>query len=166
FFDVYREHASDAVRCEDGSARPDRFAYLALACVGETDELGLQGVRKIMWYLQTNKIAPQFRNPPGYASTAAAIRAMRGGEVQARRPVHQAPAEELIERGVIFAGNPDTVYAQIKRFNDYVGGLGNLMIMGQGGLLSHEETVSNLTLFANEVYPRLKELAATDRAPG
>jgi alkanesulfonate monooxygenase SsuD/methylene tetrahydromethanopterin reductase-like flavin-dependent oxidoreductase (luciferase family) len=161
FFDVYREHACEGARREDGLVCPDRFAYLALACVGETDELGLQGVRKIMWYLQANKVAPQFRNPPGYAAIPAAVRAMRGGEVQARRPVHESPAEELIERGVIFAGNPDTVYEQIKRFSDNVGGLGNLMIMGQGGLLSHEETVSNLTLFANEVYPRLKELDGT-----
>jgi alkanesulfonate monooxygenase SsuD/methylene tetrahydromethanopterin reductase-like flavin-dependent oxidoreductase (luciferase family) len=159
FFDVYRKHASAAVRNGDGTVRPDRFAYLALACVGETDEIGMQGVRKIMWYLHTNKVAPQFRNVPGYATIASSIRIMRGGEVQARRPVHQASAEELIERGVIFAGNPDTVFNQIKRFNEASGGIGNLMIMGQGGELSHDETVSNLTLFANEVYPRLKELS-------
>jgi alkanesulfonate monooxygenase SsuD/methylene tetrahydromethanopterin reductase-like flavin-dependent oxidoreductase (luciferase family) len=161
FFDAYREYAAGAVRRDDGSVAPDRFAYLALACVGETDEIGMQGVRKIMWYLHTNKIAAQFRSPPGYAAIPAAVRAMRGGEVQARRPVHQASAEELVERGVIFAGNPDTVFGQIKRFSDVVGGLGNLMIMGQGGELGHEETVSNLTLFANEVYPRLRELPGT-----
>jgi alkanesulfonate monooxygenase SsuD/methylene tetrahydromethanopterin reductase-like flavin-dependent oxidoreductase (luciferase family) len=156
FFDIYRDNA--ASRRADGSVAPDRFAYLALACVGQTDELGLEGVRKIMWYLHSNKVAPHLRSPAGYATVQSAIRIMRGGEVQARRPVHQAPAEELIERGVIFAGNPDTVFKQIKAFNDYVGGLGNLMIMGQGGFLDHDETVSNLTLFANEVYPQLKEL--------
>jgi alkanesulfonate monooxygenase SsuD/methylene tetrahydromethanopterin reductase-like flavin-dependent oxidoreductase (luciferase family) len=161
FFDIYRQLASEDVRRSDGSVSPDRFAYLALACVGETDELGLEGVRKIMWYLQSNKIAPHFRSPAGYATVASSVRIMRGGEVQARRPVNQASAEELIDRGVIFAGNPDSVYEQIRRFNEAVGGLGNLMIMGQGGLLDHAETVSNLTLFAKEVYPRLKELDGT-----
>jgi hypothetical protein len=34
--------------------------------------------------------------------------------------------------------------------------MGNLLMMGQGGELSHAQTVDNLTLFAREVYPRLK----------
>jgi hypothetical protein len=38
-----------------------------------------------------------------------------------------------------------------------VGGLGNLLMMGQAGHLSHAETVDNLTLFAKEVMPRLKQ---------
>jgi len=32
--------------------------------------------------------------------------------------------------------------------------------MGQGGLLSHEETVANLSLFSREVLPRIEELGA------
>jgi alkanesulfonate monooxygenase SsuD/methylene tetrahydromethanopterin reductase-like flavin-dependent oxidoreductase (luciferase family) len=164
-YDAYRAYfrpeAGGNGSSGDGTAPADRFAYLALTCVGETDELGLQGVRKIMWYLHANKIAPQFRNPPGYASLAASVRVLRGGQLRARVPVNEAPAEELIDRGVVFAGNPDSVYAQIKRFSDHVGGLGNLLIMGQGGMLSHEETVSNLTLFAKEVAPRLRELSGT-----
>jgi hypothetical protein len=35
--------------------------------------------------------------------------------------------------------------------------MGNLLMMGHAGFLSHEDTVSNLTLFANEVMPRLKD---------
>jgi hypothetical protein len=34
--------------------------------------------------------------------------------------------------------------------------MGNLLMMGQGGELTHAQTVDNLTLFAREVYPRLK----------
>jgi len=34
--------------------------------------------------------------------------------------------------------------------------MGNLLMMGQGGELSHAQTVDNLTLFAREVYRRLK----------
>jgi hypothetical protein len=39
-----------------------------------------------------------------------------------------------------------------------VGGFGSLLMMGQGGHLSHEDTVSNLTMFSQEVLPRLQEL--------
>jgi hypothetical protein len=35
--------------------------------------------------------------------------------------------------------------------------MGNLLMMGHAGFLSHEDTVSNLTMFAQEVLPRLKE---------
>jgi len=33
-------------------------------------------------------------------------------------------------------------------------------MMGQGGLLSHEETVANLRLFSGEVLPRIGDLGA------
>ncbi len=160
-YEAYRSAATANTGIAGNPPAPDRFAYLALACVGETDELGIQGVRQIMWYLHANKIASQFRNPPGYAPVAANVRLMRGGQIRPRNTVNEATPEELIERGVVFAGNPDSVFAQIKRFSDHVGGLGHLMIMGQGGSLSHADTVANLTLFANEVAPRLRELPGT-----
>ena len=34
--------------------------------------------------------------------------------------------------------------------------MGNLLMMGHAGFLSHEDTVSNLTIFAQEVLPQLK----------
>jgi hypothetical protein len=35
--------------------------------------------------------------------------------------------------------------------------MGNLLMMGHAGPMSHEDTVNNLTLFSKEVLPRLKE---------
>jgi hypothetical protein len=60
--------------------------------------------------------------------------------------------------GLVFAGNPDPVYAQVKTMHDHAGGFGHLLIMGQAGFLDHEETVKGMRVFASEVYPRLKEL--------
>ena len=54
-------------------------------------------------------------------------------------------------------GTPDQVYDQLVDFCEYCGGMGNLLMMGQAGWLSHEDTVDSLTLFAEEVLPRLKE---------
>jgi hypothetical protein len=31
-------------------------------------------------------------------------------------------------------------------------------MMGQGGLLDHDDTVANLTMFSREILPRLTEL--------
>jgi alkanesulfonate monooxygenase SsuD/methylene tetrahydromethanopterin reductase-like flavin-dependent oxidoreductase (luciferase family) len=64
----------------------------------------------------------------------------------------------LTESGTCFAGTPDDVYDQIKALNDSVGGFGHLLFFGQGGFLDHKDTVANITLFAKEVMPRLREL--------
>ena len=66
--------------------------------------------------------------------------------------------QDLIDAGVLFCGTPDQVYDQIVDFVDHCGGMGNLLMMGHAGPMSHEDTVENLTIFAREVYPRLKEL--------
>jgi hypothetical protein len=78
-----------------------------------------------------------------------------------------ASVPELIEAGILFCGTPDQVYAQLVEFCDYCGGMGNLLMMGHAGPMSHADTVDNLTLFAKEVLPRLpqyKEPAAATTA--
>jgi len=67
-------------------------------------------------------------------------------------------AEQELKKGVLFAGNPDLVYRQIKALYDHVGGFGNLLMMGQAGFVTPDETIKGLDLFAREVYPRLQEL--------
>jgi alkanesulfonate monooxygenase SsuD/methylene tetrahydromethanopterin reductase-like flavin-dependent oxidoreductase (luciferase family) len=142
------------------AAALDRFAYAALVYTGDTDEEGHAGARKLMWYIESNKVPPQFRMPPGYHPTATAVSAMRAGGEASIFTVFKnpAPLPEYIERGLVFAGNPDTVYRGIKKMYDHVGGFGHLLIMGQAGFLDHDETVKGMKLFAREVYPRLKEL--------
>jgi hypothetical protein len=133
----------------------DRLAYAALVYVGETDEEGFAGARKLQWYLTSNKVAPPYRNPPGFQTTKTTMAIYRGGSATFDR---NAPFDECLENGIIFAGNPDTVYKQIRRHQAYVGGYGHLLIMGQAGFLEHEETVRGISLFAKEVYPRLKDI--------
>src|SRR3989441_569355 len=67
-------------RAELGLPAPglDRFAYAALVYTGETDEEGYAGARKLMWYVESNKVPPQFTNPPGYHPIAATVSAMKG----------------------------------------------------------------------------------------
>jgi alkanesulfonate monooxygenase SsuD/methylene tetrahydromethanopterin reductase-like flavin-dependent oxidoreductase (luciferase family) len=112
-------------------------------------------------------VAEPFTNPPGYNSLGANVAMLkaggkRGGFVtDARgRPVDQTKAtlEQFMATSTVFAGTPDDVYNQIKALNDQVGGFGHLLFFGQGGFLDHKDTVANITLFAKEVLPRLKEL--------
>ena len=61
------------------------------------------------------------------------------------------------DAAILFCGTPDQVYEQIVDFCEYCGGMGNFLMMGHAGPMSHADTVDNLTLFVKEVMPRLKE---------
>jgi alkanesulfonate monooxygenase SsuD/methylene tetrahydromethanopterin reductase-like flavin-dependent oxidoreductase (luciferase family) len=65
--------------------------------------------------------------------------------------------QQMIDRGVVFAGSSDTVAAQILRFQEQVGPFGNLMIMGQAGYLRKDDVVASLTRMAREVLPRVED---------
>lgn len=152
-FDAYKRR-----RQELGEPAPtaDRFAYAALVYTGETDEAGRAGAEKLLWYIRANKIASQFKNLPGYAPVAANVAFAKKGITNLIPEDHSL--DSLVDRGIVFAGSPDTVYAQIERFHDLSGGIGHLLLMGQSGFLEHDETVSGIRLFASEVQPRLDEL--------
>jgi len=167
-FEAYRKRAREL----GWTAGPDRFAYAAVVGVGATRDEGLRRANLAADYVRTSPVvAEAFTNPPGYNSLAANISMLkaggrRGGFVRDRHgnPVEQTTAsiEQLIESGTCFGGTPDDVYDQIKALSDSVGGFGNLLMFGQGGFLDHKDTVENITLFAKEVMPRLREL---DPAP-
>ncbi len=161
-YDTYRKAAEAAGH----SVSADRFAYLAIVGVGETEEEGHRRADQILDYSRTTpRVARQFWFPPGYApaevtgqmlnNTAPRTITLRDG---GKAVMQTGSVDEYIDAGIAFAGTPDTVYAQIKEFNDHVGGLGHLLMMGQGGHLSHDDTVDNLTLFSKEVLPRLQDL--------
>jgi len=154
-FEAYRTR-----RAELGLPVPglDRFAYAALIYTGETDAEGVAGARKLMWYAEANKVPPHFTSPPGYHPIATTVSAMKGAPGIFK--LYQNPTlEAFMDNGLVFAGNPDSVYRQIMKMYDYVGGFGHILIMGQAGFLDHKETVKGMKLFSEEVYPRLKELA-------
>jgi alkanesulfonate monooxygenase SsuD/methylene tetrahydromethanopterin reductase-like flavin-dependent oxidoreductase (luciferase family) len=67
-------------------------------------------------------------------------------------------AEQAMARGLLFAGSPDTVYEQIRDFYAKVGGFGHLVMIGRSGFMTHAEAEKGITLFAQEVLPRLQEL--------
>jgi alkanesulfonate monooxygenase SsuD/methylene tetrahydromethanopterin reductase-like flavin-dependent oxidoreductase (luciferase family) len=154
-FDAYR-----ARRAELGlpAANLDRFAYAALVYTGETDEAGYTGARKLMWYVEANKVPFQFTSPPGYQPPAAMAGAMKGPASGVFKMFQNPDLGSFMENGLVFAGNPDSVYRQIVKLYEHVGGFGQLLLMGQAGFLDHDETVKGMRLFAREVYPRLKEL--------
>jgi len=154
-FDAYRDAWRQAGRGDD--VPRDRLAYAALVYTGETEAAAHAGAEKLLWYVTSNKVPPHFAGPPGYLPTDAAVRMLRGAEHPLSAFAKSASVEGAIQAGIMMAGTPDQVLAQIRRMYDHVGGFGHLLLMGQAGFLEHEETVQGIRLFANEVYPALRE---------
>jgi len=172
-FDAYRKRAAELGR----AATPDRFAYCALVGLGHDEAEGRRRADRICGYVRTAPIvAEPFSNPPGYAPVPANVAVLKAGPQKfvARVQTHdgrtidptQATVQEFIDARTAFAGTPDQVFEQIKQFNREVGGLGHLIIMGQGGTLGYEDTVDNLRLFAEEVMPRLGEIEMPENPYG
>ncbi len=167
-YDAYRQGYAEM---RGGAPAPaDRFAYLGLVAVGSTKEEARRRGELIASYPRSSAIvfAP-FRNPPGYLSIEDNVRILKG-EGKPRsftkdgRVVEMATGsvQDLIDAGVMFCGTPDEVYDQIVDFVEHCGGMANLLMMGHAGPMSHDDTVGNLSLFAQEVYPRLKALKQPD----
>jgi alkanesulfonate monooxygenase SsuD/methylene tetrahydromethanopterin reductase-like flavin-dependent oxidoreductase (luciferase family) len=155
-FGSYRERRAELKLPEPAL---DRFAYAALVYVGETDEEGYAGARKLMWYLESNKVPPQFTSPPGYHPIASAVNAMKGTNPGIFKDVPEARARCAHAERPRLRRQPRLVYKQIMRMYDHVGGFGHLLIMGQAGFLDHDEIVKGMQMFVREIYPRLKQLA-------
>jgi alkanesulfonate monooxygenase SsuD/methylene tetrahydromethanopterin reductase-like flavin-dependent oxidoreductase (luciferase family) len=145
----------------------DRFAYAALVYVGESEAEARAGAEKIMWYIRANKVPQHFSFPPGYAPPQVFARILRGdvGDQHANFSAG-ATVDGVINAGLMMAGTPDQVYAQIRKMYDHVGGFGHLLIMGQAGFLEHDETVRSIRNFARHVFPRLKAEMPDDTISG
>jgi alkanesulfonate monooxygenase SsuD/methylene tetrahydromethanopterin reductase-like flavin-dependent oxidoreductase (luciferase family) len=166
----------------------DHFAYAAFVYVGDTHEEGVRVGSQLLWFLNTSlKSAPQYAKflpgtvpsqfapqvyrtaPRPAAQTGGPVNGPGAGQTPAEQPV--APAvrnvgaligittEQAMARGILFAGNPDTVYQQIRDFYDKVGGFGHLVMIGRSGFMTHAEAEKGIKLFAKEVLPRLQEVA-------
>ena len=166
----------------------DHFAYAAFVYVGDTHEEGVRIGSKLLWFLNTSlKSAPQYAKflpggvPPQFAPQV--YRTAPGPSADAPGPAGDKPArpantktpiasasqnaatligmtaEQAMERGILFVGNPDTVYRQIMDFYDKVGGFGHLVLVGRTGFMTHAEAEKGIKLFSKEVMPRLREIA-------
>ena len=116
----------------------DRLAYSGIVYVGDTDEDGYAGARKLMWVITHKVAAPQFKNPPGYAPPG------RGCRCCAARP-GCCTALDTQPRGADRAGDrlrrqPRHRLSPDRAALPAVGGYGHLLMLGQSGFLEHDDT--------------------------
>jgi alkanesulfonate monooxygenase SsuD/methylene tetrahydromethanopterin reductase-like flavin-dependent oxidoreductase (luciferase family) len=160
----YRAARAEAGLPEPG---PDRFGHTAFVYTGDTDEEGVRVGSKLLWFLNTAlRSAPQYgKFLPGAVPVAVApalyTTKPRPGVPAAARPAAGLigiTAEQAMAKGLMFAGNPDSVYRQIREYRERVGPFEHLVLASRSGFMTHAEATKGLRLFAKEVLPRLREL--------
>jgi alkanesulfonate monooxygenase SsuD/methylene tetrahydromethanopterin reductase-like flavin-dependent oxidoreductase (luciferase family) len=161
---AYRKARADASLPEPG---PDRFGHTAFVYTADTDEEGVRVGSKLLWFLNTAlRSAPQYGKLLPGAVPAALAPALyttkpRPGVPAAARPAAGLigiTAEQAMAKGLMFAGNPDSVYRQIREYRERVGPFEHLVLASRSGFMTHGEATKGLRLFAKDVLPRLREL--------
>jgi alkanesulfonate monooxygenase SsuD/methylene tetrahydromethanopterin reductase-like flavin-dependent oxidoreductase (luciferase family) len=161
---AYRQARVDAGLPAPG---PDRFGHTAFVYTADTDAEGVRVGSKLLWFLNTGlKSAPQYgKFLPGAMKPEAApglyrTRPRPGAPLVARpaAALMGLTAEQAIAKGLMFAGNPDTVYRQIMEHRERVGPYEHLVLASRSGFMTHEEATKGLKMFSREVLPRLRAL--------
>jgi len=153
--DTYRQRSREKGFPDPG---PDKFAYLALTFVGDTDEQAAEDGKELLWYLYRER-HPQFNAPPGYASPQAMAKMMMGATKGYRDSF-----EQLQEKGIVVAGNPDTVIKKLTYLHERCN-IGHMLMMNQAGSMPADKTRHSMELFAKEVYPAIRGLGEQPSAP-
>ncbi|WP_053382412.1 LLM class flavin-dependent oxidoreductase [Leucobacter celer] len=92
--------------------------------------------------------------PPGYLSEGA-IRGLHGGASYRSKPISEIGYDDMIERGSLIAGSPETVTAKLQEYLEATG-VGRLMFGSNNGSKPKWLAVKSLTLLAEEVLPKLR----------
>jgi len=156
-FGEYRE----AAERHGYTSSPSQLGWAVPTYVADTDEQARREARPHLEFL-FNTLLRMPRDmffPPGYLTMASASRVMG-----AKRGLGTAPMEpdELVERGYVLLGSPESVRQQIQRHQAELG-FGIFSGIFQFGSLGHEEFERSVRLFAGQVLPALRP-AGSDRA--
>jgi alkanesulfonate monooxygenase SsuD/methylene tetrahydromethanopterin reductase-like flavin-dependent oxidoreductase (luciferase family) len=153
-FGEYRE----AAERHGYTSSPSQLGWAVPVYVADTDEQARREARPHLEFL-FNTLLRMPRDmffPPGYLTMASASRVMG-----AKRGLGTAPMEpdDLIERGYVLLGSPESVRQQIERHQGELG-FGIFSGIFQFGSLGHEEFERSVRLFAGQVLPALRPVGS------
>ena len=149
-FDLYREEANKA----GYEASPDQLAWSNAIFVRETDEKAMRDVRPHLEAYMNEFLTrnPAMMSPPGYSSVESikrvrAIKGSRGG---------RQTAEEIIEKGMVIVGSPNTVREKLAACQDRAR-FNISLTKTQFGTMPHALVTENQIAIAEEILPFFRD---------
>ena len=149
-FKLYREEAEKA----GYQATPDQLAWSNAIYVAESDDKALRDVRPHLEAYANEFLTrnPVMMAPPGYTSVESIkrMRAIKGFMGQ------RSTAEDMIARGIVIVGSPNTVREKLAAYQD-MAGFGISLTKTQFGTMPHKMVQENQIAIAREVLPYFKD---------
>ncbi len=135
---------------------PGQIAQLIGIHVAETDKQArLEAEAHDLWQFQNFFQSPMHDNfPPGYVSPQSLQGILSGG--YRSKPLSQMSFDDLVDAGWVIVGSPETVASKLREALEE-SGAGRLIIGGNAGSKPRWLTLKSLTMFAEEVIPRLRK---------
>lgn len=156
-FDRYWEIAEE----KEEEPNPYRIAFLQVTAVAETDERAEREYAPHIEYFFNKglgSIPPQGLGLPGYIAPPGVEALLRDpSDFGIFYKMREATFKDLVENQNAIVGSPATVRDQIAEFVKEFR-IGNLLVMLQIGSMPHDLTLKNISLFAEEVMPHLRDI--------
>jgi alkanesulfonate monooxygenase SsuD/methylene tetrahydromethanopterin reductase-like flavin-dependent oxidoreductase (luciferase family) len=143
----------DACRAEGYEADPLQLGWLVPIFVADTDAEARSRYEDHFWYFVKRLLPGINISPPGYTTVRSVENMLKGAGTFA---LNLKSWQEVVDGQYAIVGSPDTVVEQLTANIERLG-VGNLLGLFQLGTLPAEDTHRNLTLFATEVMPRLRQ---------
>jgi alkanesulfonate monooxygenase SsuD/methylene tetrahydromethanopterin reductase-like flavin-dependent oxidoreductase (luciferase family) len=153
-FELMRELAAERGR----TVRPDELIVIAAVYVADTDEEAMREARPYYekFFTWFHKVPPKFLLPPGYVSTDEFLRRVSD---TALANSAEATWDEIVASQRIAFGSPDTVADLILHWAEEAQ-CTRVNLLMQHADMPEWMVAKNLTLFANEVIPRIRAKGA------
>jgi alkanesulfonate monooxygenase SsuD/methylene tetrahydromethanopterin reductase-like flavin-dependent oxidoreductase (luciferase family) len=137
---------------------PYRAGFLVFVGVADSDAEAerLYAEHARYFFNRCFYIYPGFMNPPGHTSPESMRKTLEREMTTATyRDVADLDWPEIVDRGYVIAGSPDSVVQQL---DELIGELhvGHLMVLSHFGSMPRQVAMQNTTRFAEEVMPRLR----------
>ena len=157
-FERMRELAAERGR----TVAQDDLIVVALVYVGDTDEAAIAEMRPHVetFFSWSHRIPPKYLLPPGYVSTAEYLR--RASDPALAHGT-EATWEQMIEIARLACGSPDTVADTLVAWAREVG-CSRMNIVFEQADMPEWKVVKSMTLFAQEVMPRVEARLAEQGA--
>jgi alkanesulfonate monooxygenase SsuD/methylene tetrahydromethanopterin reductase-like flavin-dependent oxidoreductase (luciferase family) len=160
-FNAYRERWREH---GFGDPPPEKFAYMGMGYVADTDDEAQEDAKQFVWFLQRTR-HPNFGSAPGFESPEVLSRAfsqprpIAAGSDDERLTIRlgRTNFEQLQAGGGIIAGSPETVIKKITYLYERYG-LGHLVLLGRSGFMPAHKVRRSLELLGTEVYPAVRGL--------
>jgi alkanesulfonate monooxygenase SsuD/methylene tetrahydromethanopterin reductase-like flavin-dependent oxidoreductase (luciferase family) len=158
-FERMRELAAERGR----TVPPDDLIVVALVYVDDTDEKAIAEMRPHVetFFGWSHRIPPKYLLPPGYVSSSEYLR--RASDPALAHGT-EATWEEMVEISRLACGSPDTVADTLVEWAREAG-CGRMNIIFELADMPEWKVVKSMTLFAQEVIPRVERRLAGGPAP-